>query len=207
LATTVAANAVALGTDTTGGYAASTTEDGPATTATALAANGGNCTAGNYPLGVDTAGAVETCTADDDVPEVGDYTNLVAGRSLTAPSAGTVDADAELYTKTKCMTIETPAVADDFLFFRAETAITITGIDCLSADGTSVAVLVKECNGNGGACGNTEASITCDTTNTTEASGIDDSAVDAGDWMRIDPGTNTGTVTQLSVCVTYTVND
>lgn len=32
-------------------------------TATALAANGANCTAGNYPLGVDASGAVESCTA------------------------------------------------------------------------------------------------------------------------------------------------
>jgi hypothetical protein len=35
------------------------------TTAAALAANGANCDAGNYPLGVDDAGAVEDCTADD----------------------------------------------------------------------------------------------------------------------------------------------
>jgi len=34
-----------------------------AATATALAANGANCTAGNYPLGVDASGAVESCTA------------------------------------------------------------------------------------------------------------------------------------------------
>lgn len=34
-----------------------------ADTAVALAANGANCSAGNYPLGVDTAGAVESCTA------------------------------------------------------------------------------------------------------------------------------------------------
>ena len=31
-------------------------------TATALAANGANCSAGSYPLGVDASGAVETCT-------------------------------------------------------------------------------------------------------------------------------------------------
>lgn len=35
---------------------------GNATTATALAANGANCTSGNYPLGVDASGAVENCT-------------------------------------------------------------------------------------------------------------------------------------------------
>lgn len=58
---TVAANSVALGTDTTGGYAASVSEAGPATTATALAANGANCSAGQAPLGVDASGAVEGC--------------------------------------------------------------------------------------------------------------------------------------------------
>lgn len=34
-----------------------------APTASALAANGANCSAGSYPLGVDAAGAVESCTA------------------------------------------------------------------------------------------------------------------------------------------------
>lgn len=34
----------------------------PVSTATALNANGGNCSAGSYPLGVDTLGAVEDCT-------------------------------------------------------------------------------------------------------------------------------------------------
>ena len=36
---------------------------GNASTATALAANGSNCAAGNYPLGVDASGNVEGCTA------------------------------------------------------------------------------------------------------------------------------------------------
>lgn len=43
--------------------AGSSTDGGAATTATALAANGANCSAGNYPLGVDASGAVESCTA------------------------------------------------------------------------------------------------------------------------------------------------
>ena len=34
-----------------------------ATTSAALAANGSNCSAGSYPLGVDTAGAAESCTS------------------------------------------------------------------------------------------------------------------------------------------------
>ncbi len=40
-----------------------TTVSGNAGTATALAANGANCSAGNYPLGVDASGAVESCTS------------------------------------------------------------------------------------------------------------------------------------------------
>ena len=38
------------------------TWSGLAGTASALAANGANCSAGSYPLGVDVAGAVESCT-------------------------------------------------------------------------------------------------------------------------------------------------
>lgn len=49
---------------------------GNASTATALAANGANCSAGNYPLGVDANGAVETCTADAN-------TTYTAGQGLT----------------------------------------------------------------------------------------------------------------------------
>lgn len=56
-----------------------TTITGNAGTATALAANGANCSAGQYPLGVDASGAVESCTAgggllnivEDTTPQLG----------------------------------------------------------------------------------------------------------------------------------------
>src|ERR1051325_8998279 len=44
-------------------YAAYGSSTGVATTATALAANGSNCSAGQFPLGVDASGAAESCTA------------------------------------------------------------------------------------------------------------------------------------------------
>jgi len=147
-----------------------------------------------------------TWSADDDVPEAADFSNLTAGRSLTAPSVGTIDADVELYEHTKCVNIESPADADNFLFFRAERAITLTGIDCLVGAATSAVVTLQECDSSGGSCGTSEAA-TCSTTNTTESAGIDDAAVDAGDWMRVDIGTVTGSVGQVAFCVTYTVND
>lgn len=78
--TTIGADKVALGTDTTGNYAGSGSEGGAATTAIALAANGANCSAGNYPLGVDASGAVESCTAvgASTLPAV-DTTSVVEG--------------------------------------------------------------------------------------------------------------------------------
>lgn len=42
----------------------------PWLTATALAANPTNCFAGQYPLGIAANGAVESCTVDDDTPDV-----------------------------------------------------------------------------------------------------------------------------------------
>jgi hypothetical protein len=60
-ASSVAANSVALGTDTTGGYAGSTTEGGAATTATALAADPTDCgAAGTAATGIAASGNL-TC--------------------------------------------------------------------------------------------------------------------------------------------------
>jgi len=64
---------------------------GNASTATALAANGANCNAGEYPLGVNASGAVESCT--DATTEINSaiagitfpdaFTHPVAGESAT----------------------------------------------------------------------------------------------------------------------------
>lgn len=53
---------------------------GNSSTSTALAANGTNCSAGNYPLGVDASGNSESCTAA--------ATGTVTSISTTAPIAG-----------------------------------------------------------------------------------------------------------------------
>ena len=115
-ATTIAADSVALGTDTTGGYAASVSEGGAATTATALAANGANCAAGQYPLGVDAAGAVEDCTAES----FGFKTINVSG--LEDPVADSVtDTLAILVTSPVVLTGD--SAADSLTFSLAASAI------------------------------------------------------------------------------------
>jgi hypothetical protein len=148
-----------------------------------------------------TSGVYSAADAD-----IGDDTNLAAGRSLTL-SGDSVEADTELFTKTKCINIDPDATTTDWIFFRAEAAITVTGIDCLVDAATSVVATVQECDGNGANCSNIEAAITCAATNTTEATSIDNASVDAGDWVRVTRGTKTGSPTQVNVCVTYTVDD
>jgi len=57
---------------------------GNSTTATALAANGTNCSAGNYPLGVDASGNAESCTA------VSGGSGTVTSVGMTTPTGLTV---------------------------------------------------------------------------------------------------------------------
>lgn len=59
-----------------------TTITGNAGTATALAANGANCSAGQYPLGVDSSGAVESCTADGGLLNIVEDTTPQLGGDL-----------------------------------------------------------------------------------------------------------------------------
>lgn len=62
---------------------------GTAALATALGANGANCSAGNFPLGVDASGAVETCT--DAWTESENTTAAYAAQATTLTVAGTAN--------------------------------------------------------------------------------------------------------------------
>lgn len=64
------------------------TEDGNIATATALAANGSNCSAGQYPLGVDASGAAENCTAVSSLTAGTDYVVPWVPTTLSATLAG-----------------------------------------------------------------------------------------------------------------------
>lgn len=61
---------------------------GNASTATALAANGGNCSAGSYPLGVDASGAAESCT--DATTEIDSAISTHAAVTATHGATGAV---------------------------------------------------------------------------------------------------------------------
>lgn len=100
---TIQANSVALGTDTTGGYAGSASEGGAATTADALSANGTNCSAPNFGRGIDASGNCEgAAIVDADIPDtitintaaaanaLNSATTTVNVSSATAPTSGQV---------------------------------------------------------------------------------------------------------------------
>lgn len=145
---------------------------------------------------------------DDDVPEADDFDNLTAGRSLTIDTGtGTIDADQELYEHSRCINIDPGHSTTDWLMFRAERALTVIGVDCLVDAATSVVLTPRECDADGANCSDIEAAITCGTTNSTEASGIDNASIDAGDWVRVTRGTLTGSASQAMICLTYTVAD
>lgn len=81
-------------------YAGSSSEGGAATTALALDSNPPDCAAGNYPLGVNSTGGVESCTADDDQPdsdgEVPDAITVSGGNLLSNTVNGTWTTNAAL---------------------------------------------------------------------------------------------------------------
>ena len=121
----------------------------------------------------------------------------------------TPDSDGEVpdditVTRTKCINVDPAHTTTDWLFFHTDTAMTVTGVNCIVDAATSVVMTLRECNSSGASCGDTEAAITCDSDGATEASSIDDANVDAGDWMRVTRGTMTGTPTQAELCVHYT---
>lgn len=165
-------------------------------------ANGTNLKAFRAPASVSSD---TTCTFEDDdhfIP----FTCIGTGAN---PYDDSPDNDGEVpdditVTRTKCINVDPSHSTTNWLFFRANASLTITGIDCIVDAATSVVMTLRECDSNGGSCGDTEAAITCLATNTTEASGIDDASVDAGDWMRITRGTMTGSPTQAELCVNYT---
>jgi hypothetical protein len=135
-------------------------------------------------------------------------TTYTAGRSLTLDST-TINADAELYTDTKCIIIENPTDDDNFLMFRVPVASTITSLNCIVAAATSAVISFQECDSAGANCAGVdgETTITCDADGQADDGTLSNAGIDAGDWIRLDVGTVTGTVGHLTACMTLTKDD
>lgn len=102
--------------------------------------------------------------------------------------------------------IESPADADNFLIFKAPVALTITDIHCVvdPADSSeSVVIDIQERTSTGDTPATVDATITCDNDGAEDDGTLTNGAIDAGDWVSIDIGTVTGTVTQVAVSIYY----
>lgn len=125
--------------------------------------------------------------------------------SVSVSGAATLSSAGVVTTKdTKCINIDPASTTTDWIMWKAPANITVTGVDCIVDASTSVVLTPNECNSNGASCSAIEAAITCATTNTTEASSIDNASVDAGDYVRVTRGTVTGSPTQAVICIEYT---
>lgn len=119
--------------------------------------------------------------------------------------ADIVDAD---QATTKCILIETPADADDLMFFRNNRAVTIISVDCICEAATSAVVVIVECDSAGDNCGSSRftESLTCDVDGATD-DGLAETGVVSGAWLRAQVGTVTGTPGHVTACVTFTYDD
>jgi hypothetical protein len=216
---------------TTTGTLALTTSN--VSTASALAADPANCASSGLAGGVTAAGVAEACITpnagtniandlEEEVTEgsladstivsadikngtivVAD-TSITAGRSLTWSTDDLV-ADAELYTDFKGVTIETPTDADNFFLFEASVALTVTRVTGIVESATTAVLTLQECDSAGDNCSTIE-SVTADVDGTISTD-IDNAGIDAGDIIRVDVGTVTGTVGQAHLTATFTKND
>ena len=185
-------------------YADTTTSIGQIAIGTAgqVLTSGGAGVAAAFETLAIAAGEYAAASIDGD-----DVNSNIAGRSLTLTGASpdTLDADVELYTDFKGLTIETPTDADNFFAFEAPIALTVTRVQGIVEAATSAVLTWQECDAAGDNCSTIE-SITADVDGTISTA-IDNASIDAGDIIRLDVGTVTGTVGQAHSTITFTKND
>lgn len=135
--------------------------------------------------------------------DISDDTNLAAGRSLTL-SGDSIEADAELYTDTKCIRFESPTAADDFKsIWMAKTACTITSIWAESDQ--TVTFMLQVDDGSAADVDSVDLAPAAGTAEDTSLNG--DVTMAAGDRLDIDLVSVSGTPTWVTICWTCTLDD
>lgn len=107
------------------------------------------------------------------------------------------------YKQQKDFVVKSPADSDDFLLFKAQSAITITGIKCIAQGGTSISLTIQECDQYGTNCSNVDSAITCDTDGAEDDGSLSNPTIDAGDWVKVVLGAPSGTVNFLTGSIYY----
>ena len=98
-----------------------------------------------------------------------------------------------------CFTLEDPADADDVPVFNHDDAITITRLDCRVQGGTSAVVVLSDGT-------NDLDSMTCATTETSDASMSGNNTFTALEEVQAEVGTVTGAVDWVRFCFSYKID-
>lgn len=113
------------------------------------------------------------------------------------------------YKLQKNLSYDSPTSSDLIHFWKPADNITITSINCIvdpAGAGESAVIDIQECDSNGDSCASVDAAITCANTNTADDGSLSNPTIDAGDWVVLDGGTVTGTVTNVGVEIRYTLD-
>lgn len=191
---------------------------GNASTATALAANGANCSAGSYPLGVDASGAVESCTASYTDENVDDRVDalITDGNGITTSyndgaNTLTVTVDGAHCYSLYPTTPDGDVVAGTDLYRTViRDAATVVGVFAyVDTAGTTDAVTI-DINEAGTTILSTKLTIDAgenDSTTAAAAAVISDTALADNAVLNVDvddqDGGNTAAGLEVQVCVTY----
>lgn len=94
----------------------------------------------------------------------------------------------------------------DPALFKAPFAMTITAIHCAVWAATSFPLSVEECSSTIGSCAGVDGAttITCDTDGATDDGSLSNPSIDAGDWIKLNFGTASGTPVGTTVTIYYT---
>lgn len=141
--------------------------------------------------------------------DISDLAHRTGGRSLTL-NVNALDADAELYRRTKDLTVETATTADD-VYWEAEGALTLEELTCVATGSTTPSlhvVTVVECTNAGASCASSGLTITASalTTRYNDATPTD-AAIDNQDFWGLETTSLTTAADLLHCTITYTVDD
>ncbi|MBF0104702.1 MAG: hypothetical protein HQM16_05185, partial [Deltaproteobacteria bacterium] len=130
--------------------------------------------------------------------------DISADKSFVFPSTGGTIAKQTVMSRT--FFIPSVAESDDFLLFRAPEGLTVTAFyGIVSGTSTTATFNLQECSADGAACGNMgDSALVAHSTNSTRNTFSDDT-VDAGDYIKLDISSFSGTPGTLTVVIEYRV--
>lgn len=109
----------------------------------------------------------------------------------------------------KSFALSSPTDSDSILLWHVPYAITITGWDCIVDPGDSsesVVLDLQETNSTGDSGVTIDATVTCDNDGATDDGSLSNPTLDSGDYLLLDVGTVTGTVSWVTGSFQYTIN-